>query len=116
MSRRRDDHRVSYEHLRTERTDDVVTITLDRPEKRNSLSLAVLHEITEAFAAAGGSDATGVILAATGPVFSAGHNFGDMRGASVEQAREVFQVCTAMMNTIQRIPQVTLARFHALAP
>ena len=106
---------MTYEHLRTQRDDDVVTITLDRPVKRNSLSLAVLHEITEACAEAGRSDATGVILAATGPVFSAGHNFGDMRGASLDQAREVFQVCTAMMNTIQRIPQVVIARVHALA-
>jgi enoyl-CoA hydratase/carnithine racemase len=106
---------VSYEHLRTRRDGDTVTITLDRPEKRNSLALAVLHEITEAFADVGRTDATGVILAATGPVFSAGHNFGDMVGASLDDAREVFAVCTTMMNTVQRIPQIVIARVHALA-
>jgi len=106
---------VTYEHLRNQRDGDTITITLDRPEKRNSLALPVLREITEAFAEAGRSDATGVILAATGPVFSAGHNFADMVGASLADAREVFSVCTTMMNTIQRIPQVVIARVHALA-
>src|SRR6478609_7867608 len=97
------------------RHDDTVTITLDRPKKRNALSLDVMRELTEAFADAGRSDATGVVLAANGPVFSAGHNFGDMAGAPLEVAREVFEVCTTMMNTVQRIPQVVVARVHALA-
>jgi enoyl-CoA hydratase/carnithine racemase len=97
------------------RDGDTVTITLDRPEKRNALSLDVMRELTAAFADAGASDATGVILAANGPVFSAGHNFGDMAGASLDVATEVFDVCTEMMNTVQRIPQVVVARVHALA-
>jgi len=103
------------EHLLVERDGDVVTITLNRPEKRNALSLDVMGEVTAAFTEVGSSDATGVILAANGPVFSAGHNFGDMTGATFEQAREVFDVCTAMMDTVQRIPQVVVARVHALA-
>ena len=106
---------TTYEHLAFERDGDVVTITLDRPAKRNALSLDVMREVTAAFTEAGGSDATGVILAATGPVFSAGHNFGDMAGASFERAREVFDVCTTMMDTVQHIPQVVVARVHALA-
>jgi len=103
------------EHLLVERDGDVVTITLNRPEKRNALSLDVMRAVTAAFTEVGSSDATGVILAANGPVFSAGHNFGDMAGASIDEAREVFDVCTTMMNTVQRIPQVVVARVHALA-
>jgi enoyl-CoA hydratase/carnithine racemase len=56
-----------------------------------------------------------VILAANGPVFSAGHDFADMAGAGLEQARELFRVCTTMMNTIQALPQPVVARVHALA-
>jgi enoyl-CoA hydratase/carnithine racemase len=56
-----------------------------------------------------------VILAANGPVFSAGHNFGDMAGASLAQARELFAVCTRMMDTLQALPQPVIARVHALA-
>ena len=58
----------------------ITTITLNRPEKRNALSLDVMVELTAAVREVGDSDALGVILAANGPVFSAGHNFGDMRG------------------------------------
>jgi enoyl-CoA hydratase/carnithine racemase len=56
-----------------------------------------------------------VILAANGPVFSAGHNFADLAGADYEQARQLFDVCTEMMNTIQSIPQPVIAKVHALA-
>src|SRR5262249_37827135 len=89
--------------------------TLNRPEKRNALALGVMREVTDAFRQAGESDATGVILAANGPVFSAGHNFGDMAGANIEEARELFTVCTEMMDTIQSIPQPVVAKVHALA-
>lgn len=106
---------MSFQHLQVQRCDDVITITLDRADKRNSLSVEVMHEVTEAFADAGRSDATGVILAANGPVFSAGHNFADMAGATIDEARDVFAICTTMMNTVQRIPQVVVARVHALA-
>ena len=80
---------MSSATLDVRRSGDTVTITIDRPEKRNALSLDVMRDITAAFAEAGRSDATGVVLAANGPVFSAGHNFGDMAGASIDEAREV---------------------------
>jgi enoyl-CoA hydratase/carnithine racemase len=106
---------VSHQHLLVERDDAYVTITLNRPEKRNALALDVMLELTDAIATVGRSDALGVILAANGPVFSAGHNFGDMTGATVDEARHLFDVCTRMMDTVQTIPQVVIARVHALA-
>ncbi|MBA3398621.1 MAG: enoyl-CoA hydratase/isomerase family protein [Acidimicrobiia bacterium] len=98
-----------------ERDGDVVTLTLDRPQKRNALALDVMVELTDALTAVGDSDALGVVLAANGPVFSAGHNFGDMSGASLDEARHLFEVCTQMMDTIQSIPQPVVAKVHALA-
>lgn len=106
---------MTYTHVLVETDGPFTTITLNRPEKRNALALDVMVELTEVFRAVGASDATGVILAANGPVFSAGHNFGDMAGASVEEAIHLFQVCTEMMDTVQSIPQVVVARVHALA-
>ena len=91
------------------------TVTLNRPEKRNALSLDVMLEVTEAFRTVGESRAIGAILAANGPVFSAGHNFGDLAGADLKQATHLFDVCTEMMNTIQSIPQPVIAKVHALA-
>jgi enoyl-CoA hydratase/carnithine racemase len=93
----------------------VATVTLDRPEKRNALALDVMHELTDALEEVGRSSALSVVLAANGPVFSAGHNFGDMHQASLMQARELFEICTVMMDTVQRIPQPVIAKVHALA-
>ena len=77
---------MTARHLLVESEGDIITITLDRPEKRNALALDVMLELTETFEHVGESDALGVVLAANGPVFSAGHNFGDMAGASIDDA------------------------------
>jgi enoyl-CoA hydratase/carnithine racemase len=106
---------VSYEHVIVEYGEPFATITLNRPEKRNALALDVMLEVTEAFREVGSSSAVGAILAANGPVFSAGHNFADMAGADLEHITHLFDVCTQMMNTIQSIPQPVVAKVHALA-
>jgi enoyl-CoA hydratase/carnithine racemase len=97
------------------RDGDITTITLDRPEKRNALALDVMIELTAVLREVGESDTLGVILAANGPVFSAGHNFGDMADADIEDARNLFTVCSEMMALVQAIPQPVIARVHALA-
>lgn len=104
-----------FEHLLVDRNGPIATVTLNRPEKRNALSLDVMLELTEALRQIGDSDALGVVLAANGPVFSAGHNFGDMAGASLAETRHLFEVCTVMMDTVQSIPQPVCAKVHALA-
>ena len=106
---------VSYEHLLVTTDGPISTITLNRPDKRNALAMNVMLELTEAFQAVGKSDALGVILAANGPVFSAGHNFADMAGATLDETRELFAVCTTMMDAVQAMPQPVIARVHALA-
>jgi enoyl-CoA hydratase/carnithine racemase len=91
------------------------TITMNRPRRRNALSRTFLLQLTDAFREAGATDARGVILAANGPVFSAGHDFADMAGASHADVRDLLMVCTELMRTIQSIPQVVVARVHGLA-
>jgi enoyl-CoA hydratase/carnithine racemase len=108
------DH-VNYDHVILDCGGPFATITLNRPEKRNALALDVMLELTDAFRAVGSSEAIGAILAANGPVFSAGHNFADMAGADLDQITHLFDVCTEMMNTIQSIPQPVVAKVHALA-
>jgi len=111
----RDTDEVSYQHLLVTTDDTITTITLNRPDKRNALAADVMAELVEAFRAVGASDALGVVLAANGPVFSAGHNFGDMAGADLEHVRRLLELCTEMMDTIQSIPQPVIAKVHALA-
>jgi len=106
---------MNYPHLRITREGPITTVTLNNPAKRNALALPVMLELTQALREVARSDALGVILAANGPVFSAGHNFGDMAGASLEQARELFGVCTEMMDAVQAMPQPVIAKVHALA-
>ena len=101
--------------VRVNRNGDYVTVTLSNAAKRNALSLDVLLALTTAFNDIGRSDALGVILAAEGPVFSAGHNFGEMKGASEADALHLFTVCSELMQTMHSIPQPIVARVHALA-
>jgi len=106
---------MAFEMVRVEREGPFVTITMNRPERRNALSLEHMRELTAAFLEAGKSDARGVILAGSGPVFSAGHDFADMAGADLVAMRELLWTCTELMNTMQRLPQPVVARVHALA-
>jgi enoyl-CoA hydratase/carnithine racemase len=101
--------------VRSQRLGDYVTVTLCNPAKRNALSLDVLLELTKAFEEIGSSDALGVVLAAEGPVFSAGHNFGEMKDASEADALHLFTVCSNLMQMMHSIPQPIVARVHALA-
>ncbi len=105
----------AYQHLEVKRDGDTVRITMNRPSRRNSLSEDHLRELTAAFSEAGESDATGIVLGANGPVFSAGHDFGDVSSRDVLGVRELLNVCTNLMQTIQSVPQVVIARVHALA-
>ena len=97
------------------RDERYVTITLNNPAKRNALSLETMQELLVAFEAAGNSDAFGVILAANGPVFSAGHDFGDMAGRDLVFLRSLLRTCTELMTITQEIPQPVIAKVHALA-
>jgi enoyl-CoA hydratase/carnithine racemase len=55
------------------------------------------------------------VLAAEGPVFSAGHDFADVAGRPVPEVRSLLWLCTELMQTLHDVPQVVLARVHALA-
>lgn len=104
-----------YQFLLYEREGAATTITMNRPDQRNVLSLAMLEELIEAFIEAGESSAAGVILAGAGRVFCAGHDFAEMVGPNLESVRHLFATCTRLMDTIQSIPQPVIARVHALA-
>jgi enoyl-CoA hydratase/carnithine racemase len=104
-----------FHYVLSERERDTVTIWLNRPERLNVLSLELMTELTQAFRDVGDSDATGVILAAKGRLFSAGHDFAEMAGQDLASVQRLFGVCTLMMQTIQAIPQPVVARVHALA-
>jgi enoyl-CoA hydratase/carnithine racemase len=98
-----------------ERAGPFVWVWMNRPERRNALSLDHLAELRDAFAEIGESDAHGVVFGGKGPVFSAGHDFADLAGADLDQARVLLETCTDLLDTMQAIPQPIVARVHGLA-
>ena len=94
---------------------DVATVTLNRPQRRNALSHDMLRALVKEFEDVAGSSARGVVLAARGPVFSAGHDFADLADADEAQARAMLETCTELMTLMQQIPQPIVARVHGLA-
>ena len=106
---------MSSDSVLVKAEEDFTTITMNRPERRNALSVGLLRDMTAAFRTAGESSARGVILAANGPVFSAGHDFRDLAGADARSIRELLDSCTQLMVTMQSIPQPVVARVHGLA-
>ena len=100
---------------RVERDGDTICITMTRGPRRNALSREHLQQLLAAFTEAAASDATGIVLAGDGPVFSSGHDFRDVAGRPVTEVRSLLALCTELMGTLQSVPQVVIARVHALA-
>ncbi|WP_019808160.1 enoyl-CoA hydratase-related protein [Saccharomonospora halophila] len=104
-----------YEHVLVQRRDDTVTITMNRPRRRNSLSEPHLRELLRAVRETAETDAAGIVLAGAGPVFSAGHDFGDVAERDLTGVRALLGTCTDLMRAMRSAPQVVLARVHGLA-
>jgi enoyl-CoA hydratase/carnithine racemase len=91
-------------------------ITLSRPEKRNALSLELMEEVVAALRSLGESKEIRVIVIdGAGPAFSAGHDLSEMIGRELPFYQRLFDVCTVLMETIQRVPQPVIARVHGVA-
>lgn len=102
------------ENIRVSHEAPVTTITLARGERRNALSTAMMSEVVEALRTLP-EDAQVVVLAADGPVFSAGHDIGEMQDRDPSFYADIFELCTDMMETIHRVPQPVIARVHGVA-
>jgi enoyl-CoA hydratase/carnithine racemase len=106
---------MDFQHLLVQRSGDFATITMNRPQRRNALSLEHMRELITAFGEVGNSDARGIVLAGNGPVFSAGHDFAAVAGADLSSVRSLLVTCTELMTLMQQVPQPVVARVHGLA-
>ena len=102
--------------------DGVLTLTLNRPEQRNSLTRELMSEITAAIAAAGGdSDVRVIVLAANGPVFCAGHDLKEMteQRSTADGGKQFYEdtmrQCSDMMQSIVKCPKPVIARVQGIA-
>ena len=106
---------MEFEHILIEWSGEFATVTMNRPRRRNALSLAHMRELIAAFTMVGESDALGAVLAGNGPVFSAGHDFAEVAEADLAAVRSLLLTCTELMTLMQQIPQPVVARVHGLA-
>lgn len=100
-----------------ENLGSVVTLTLNCPKQFNALSVDMLSAMqTELDSIAQDSSIRVVVIAANGKAFCAGHNLKEMR-ANPEKAfqRALFEQCSQMMLTINRMPQVVIAKVEGIA-
>lgn len=107
---------MPFEHLLLEVEEGIARITLNRPERRNALSLALMGELITCLHQLGKEDKVrALIIAGTGPVFSSGHDLNELRGRSIDDYRELFDVCVELMATIEQIPQPVIAEVSGIA-
>ncbi|WP_396902232.1 enoyl-CoA hydratase [Mycolicibacterium sp.] len=95
----------------------VVTLTLNRPQAFNALSEAMLTALGEAVdALAEDNTVRAVVLGASGKAFCAGHDLKEMRAEpSLAYYERLFEQCTKVMLSVQRLPVPVIARVHGLA-
>lgn len=109
---------MSTPFVLVERSGPIARVILDRPARRNPLSLQMMREATAAIRELGSDPSCGVVvLTGSGPALSAGHEISEMVDRSLDDEREVFRTCVDLMEVIQAIRQPVIAEVqgHAIA-
>lgn len=105
-----------YQHLLVEADAPVAVVTMNRPDRRNALSIALMEELIGCFRTLGQNrEIRVIILAANGPAFSAGHDLSELIDREIGDYRHVFDVCTELMTLIQSIPQPVIGEVQGIA-
>ena len=103
-------------YLILEEDAGIATVTMNRGDKRNPLSTAMMSALIDSFEQLGERrEIRVVILAGAGPAFSAGHDLSEMRERELDFYRHEFDLCARLMQTVQAIAQPVIARVHGVA-
>jgi enoyl-CoA hydratase/carnithine racemase len=107
---------MRFENICLAREGAVAVATLNRPQRRNALSLGLMVELIGCLDEIGRNrEIRAVILAAAGKVFCSGHDLSEMAGRDLDEYRRIFDVCTELMMKIQAIPQPVIAEVQGIA-
>ena len=102
--------------LTLEMNGPIVVVTLNRPDRRNALSLDLMRDLIEALHGLEMNKAVqAIILAAAGPVFCSGHDLSEMVGRTKDEYTELFDTCTELTLKLQSIPQPIIAEVQGMA-
>jgi enoyl-CoA hydratase/carnithine racemase len=108
----------TFEFIKLEHEDDggIAVVTMNRPEKRNALSLELMRELIVAFRGIGSDRRVyAAILRGEGPAFSAGHDLRELQCRDADAYEEIFDTCVELMQMIQSVPQPVIAEVAAVA-
>jgi len=107
---------LNYQDIRFQLEDGIGFVTLNRPEKRNALSLNLMAEMIGLLQDVRKNEEFRVlIIRAAGPVFSSGHDLSEMKEGNVVSYRGVFGACTEMMEALRNLPQPVIAQVQGMA-
>jgi enoyl-CoA hydratase/carnithine racemase len=107
---------AKYQSILFETDGPIAVLTLNRPQRRNALSLDLMTEVIDCLGEiAKDRNLRVVLLRAAGKVFSSGHDLSEMVGRDINEYRQVFDVCTEMMTRVQSIPQPVIAEVQGIA-
>ena len=96
----------------------VLTLTLNRPESRNALSIGMLLALSVELRRAAQDPAVRVVvLAGAGPAFCAGHDLKEMRAEKFGSAytEQLFAECAKVMLAMVQLPKPVIAQVHGIA-
>ena len=107
---------TDYRNLLVTHDGSAARIVLNRPEKRNALSLELMEEIIASLRELSAQrDARAIVIEGAGPAFSAGHDLSEMIGRDREFLARLFDRCSVMMKTLHEVPQPVIAKVHGIA-
>lgn len=107
---------MEYRNIVYEDRERVGVLTLNRPEKRNALSLEMLEELAGCIQDAVGQGHVKVLIVrGAGDHFCAGHDLNEILNQDIGDIRRLFAACTDLMMRIQAIPQPVIAQVHGIA-
>jgi enoyl-CoA hydratase/carnithine racemase len=108
--------------LLRENIGNIAVLTLNRPQTRNSLSEEMLAALRQELAEiAPERRVRGLVIAANGPAFSAGHDLKELTAHRADAdggrnyTRQLMESCSAMMLALLRLPQPVIAAVEATA-
>jgi enoyl-CoA hydratase/carnithine racemase len=93
-----------------------MVVTLNRPEKRNVLSVETMSELMTVLADCSHTPTVRtVIIAAAGKAFCAGHDLRELSGRDESEYQKIFELCTELMLAIQSMPVPIIAEVQGIA-
>jgi len=107
---------IEPQGIRVEREGEIAAITMNRPERRNALSLETMRALDDVLATLGReAEVRAIVIRGDGPAFCAGHDLRELLGRNVDAYRAIFDACVELMTRIATVPVPVIAEVATVA-